>query len=232
MKAWEEIFTDTDREILAESGFAKKQELGEHPVLLFIDIKTSFIGTTRKPILEAVREFPQACGEAGWDSALQSERLLKACRANGVPVIHVTGDSHYRQFTRSTTKAVRASSTPELEEIFPAVTPLPTELVIRKTKATAFFGTPLASCLRDIGADTLLLGGCTTSGCLRASVLDAYNEGFKCFVVEECVFDRFPLSHLVNLWDMNAKYADVITLNEALEYVTALANRCAEPSVR
>lgn len=232
MRAWEEIFTDTDREVLAESGHAKKQEFGKHPVLLFIDMNTSFIGTTRKPILEAIKESPPSCGEAGWDSALQSQKLLKACRANGVPVIHVTGDSHYRQFTRSATKRVKATSTPRLEGIFPAVAPLPTELVIKKTKATAFFGTPLASCLRDIGADTLLLGGCTTSGCLRASVLDAFNEGFKCFVVEECVFDRFPLSHLVNLWDMNAKYADVITLNEALEYVTASAKRCAKPSVR
>ncbi len=225
MRSWEEIFTDTDREVLRKSGFAKKQEFGKHPVLLFIDIKTSFIGTTRKPVLEAINEFRPACGEAGWDSALQAEKLLKSCRANGVPVIHVTGDAHYRQFTRSSTKgsALSTSLTPEREDIFPAVAPLPTELVIRKTKATAFFGTPLASCLRDMGADTLLVGGCTTSGCLRASVLDAYNEGFKCFVVEECVFDRFPLSHLVNLWDLNAKYADVITLDEALKYVADIS---------
>jgi nicotinamidase-related amidase len=65
----------------------------------------------------------------------------------------------------------------------------------------------------------LLIGGTTTSGCVRASVVDAYNEGFKCFVVEECTFDRFELSHLVNLWDLNAKYADVITVEEALSYI-------------
>ena len=227
MRAWENIFTDTDHEVVRKARLAKKQELGSHPTLLLIDIKTSFIGTTRKPILEAVEEFQYACGEAGWDSALQSERLLKACRANGVPVVHVTGDAHYRQFTHSSVKGSDpgTTSSPQLEEIFPAVAPLPTELVVKKTKATAFFGTPLANCLRDIGTDTLLMGGCTTSGCLRASVIDAYNYGFKCFVVEECAFDRFPLSHLVNLWDINAKYADVITLDEALTYVAQIGRQ-------
>lgn len=222
MRPWEEIYADVDHQVLRKSGLAKKQEFGKHPTLLLIDIKTSFIGTTRKPILQAVEEFYTSCGQAGWDSALQTGRLLKACRDKAVPVVHVTGDPHYRRFTQSSTKgtAPGTSSTSELEKIFPAVAPLSTELVIRKTKATAFFGTPLASCLRDIGTDTLIMAGCTTSGCLRASVVDAYNEGFKCFVVEECVFDRFPLSHLVSLWDLNAKYADVITLDEVLKYVT------------
>jgi nicotinamidase-related amidase len=225
MRPWEAIFGDTDREVLHKGGFGKRQEFGKSPTLLLIDIKTSFIGTTRKPILEAVEEFSTSCGEAGWDSARLTEKLLKASRANGVRVVHVTGDPHYRQFTSSSVKGTPPGtfSTPELEEFFPAVAPRSTELVIRKTKASAFFGTPLAGCLRDIGTDTLLIGGCTTSGCVRASVVDAYNEGFKCFVVEECVFDRFPPSHLVNLWDLNAKYADVITLDEALEYVSTFA---------
>jgi len=218
MRPWEEIFTDTDREVLYKAGYAQKQELGKHPALLLIDFKTSFIGTTRKPVLEAVAEFRSSCGEAGWDSALKAEILLKACRANGVPVVYVTGDPHYTQFTLGAVKG--GGLDPKHEEIFPAVAPLPTELVIRKTKASALVDTHLASCLRDMGADTLLVMGCTTSGCVRASVVDAYNQGFKCFVVEECVFDRFPLSHFVNLWDMNAKYADVFTLDKALEYVT------------
>ena len=225
MRPWEEIFTDTDREVLRKSNFGKKQELGEHPTLLFIDLKTSFIGTARRPILEAIEEFPTSCGEVGWDSVMQSAELLKACRAQGIPVVHVTGDAHYRSFTHSSTKSSGVQNFPKprpasSEEIFFAVAPLPTELVIRKTKATAFWGTPLAGCLRSMGTDTLLVGGCVTSGCLRASVVDAHNEGFKCFVVEECVFDRFPLSHLVNLWDIDAKYGDVIALDDALKYVT------------
>ena len=67
--------------------------------------------------------------------------------------------------------------------------------------------------------DSLLITGATTSGCVRASVVDAFSHGYKCFIVEECTFDRFELSHLVNLFDMNAKYADVISLEEALTYL-------------
>lgn len=222
MRPWEEVFTDADREVLHRAGLGKRQKFGKRPALLLIDFKTSNIGTTRKPILEAIKiDGPSCCGEAGWDAALLAQKLLAMCRENGVTVVHVTGDAHYRQFTSTTLKAPYpgTSSTPQREEVFFAVAPLTTELVIRKAKSSAFWGTPLASCLHDMGIDSLLVAGCTTSGCLRASVTDARNEGLKCFVVEECCYDRFLLSHLVNLWDLNAKFADVITLDQALRYV-------------
>ena len=87
----------------------------------------------------------------------------------------------------------------------------------------------MLSCLRSMGVDSLLIAGCTTSGCVRASVVDAFSYGYRCFVVEDCVFDRFELSHLVNLFDMNAKYADVITLDEALKYVIRPESRKGSP---
>jgi nicotinamidase-related amidase len=217
MREWEAIFTDTDRQVLRKAGYAQEQELGKQPGLLLIDYKTSFIGTTRKPILEAVEEFGNSCGEAAWDAVDQVKKLLDACRTTGIPVVYVTGDPLYTRFTAGAVKG--NSLDPRQEEIFPAVAPREGELVIRKTKASGFVDTPLAGCLRDMGIDTLLVTGCTTSGCVRASVIDAFNAGFKCFIVEECVFDRFPLSHLVNLWDMHAKYGDVISLDKALGYV-------------
>ena len=99
------------------------------------------------------------------------------------------------------------------------IKPLPSELVIKKTKASAFFGTPLREVLHDLNIDSLLICGTTTSGCVRASIVDAFSHGLRCFLVEECAFDRFELSHLVNLWDINAKYADVITLDEAIGHI-------------
>jgi nicotinamidase-related amidase len=111
---------------------------------------------------------------------------------------------------------------PKAEEIPEPIAPLPSELVIRKIKASAFFETPLLTYLQYMGIDSLLITGATTSGCVRASVVDAISYGFRCFVVEECVFDRFELSHLVNLFDMNTKYADVISLEEALKYIAKL----------
>jgi maleamate amidohydrolase len=95
-------------------------------------------------------------------------------------------------------------------------------LVIKKTKASSFFGTPLLSCLRNLQVDCLLVAGVTTSGCVRATVIDAFSNNFSVFVVEECTFDRFDLSHLVNLWDMDAKYASVISIEEAVEAVEAV----------
>ncbi len=76
-----------------------------------------------------------------------------------------------------------------------------------------------------MGIDSLIITGCVTSGCVRATVVDAFSYGYSCFVVEQCTFDRFHLSHLVNLFDMNVKYADVILLDEAIEYVSKLGQR-------
>jgi nicotinamidase-related amidase len=94
--------------------------------------------------------------------------------------------------------------------------------VIRKERASAFFGTLLPTHLVNMGADTLIVSGCTTSGCVRATVIDGFSYGYKMFVVEECVFDRGQASHKVNLFDMNAKYATVLPLTRVLGYLKTL----------
>jgi nicotinamidase-related amidase len=107
-------------------------------------------------------------------------------------------------------------------EIADEIKPLPTEPIIRKTKASGFLFTPLAPILHNMKVDCLMVVGTSTSGCVRATVLDGLSHKYTVFVVEECTFDRFELSHLVALWDMNAKYADVISIDEALGYVAGL----------
>lgn len=183
------------------------------------------------PVMEAVDEYKASCGEAAWTALGNIQKLLEACRQKHIPPIFTANDAVTRQFCTGSTKPSGGSSktvkTTDLQaslegyEIVNEIAPLSSELVIgSKTKANAFFGTPLLSCLRSMGIDSLLVAGCTTSGCVRATVVDAWANGFPCFVVEECVFDRFEISHLVSLFDLNAKYADVITLEEALGYVT------------
>src|SRR5690606_14696822 len=108
-------------------------------------------------------------------------------------------------------------------EFFEPLAPQEGEYLIPKARASAFHGTPLASYLTQLGVDMLIVCGNSTSGCVRASVNEAYMHGFKVAVIEDCVFDRNHLSHKVNLYDMNAKYADVMFLDEILEYVAALA---------
>jgi len=224
MRRWEEVFTGADRELLEKAGMAQKQEYGSRPALLIIDATIEFIGSTRRLALQSVAEYPTSCGEAGWAALPNIQKLLEACRANNVPVIYTVQDISARRFTIGAVKeaAPMVSYDPKANEIPEPIKPKPSELVILKTRASGFFGTSLLSCLRSMGIDTLLIAGCTTSGCIRASVVDGFSYGYRCFVVEECVFDRFELSHLVNLFDMNAKYTDVITLDEALKYVVGV----------
>ena len=224
MRKWEAIFPEADRALVAKAGFGGRQAFGKRPAFLIIDVNRAFIGSLPKPILESVEEYATSCGEVGWASLEHIKKLLQACREKKVPPIFTTSDATATRFARGPVKKHRTlpGSGPEAQEIAEAIQPLPSELVIRKTKASAFFGTPLLPALLNLKVDCLLVAGTTTSGCVRASVVDACSYNFPCFVVEECTFDRFELSHLVNLWDMNAKYADVITLAEALDHVASL----------
>ena len=107
----------------------------------------------------------------------------------------------------------------------PSLAPVDGELVCRKSRASAFYGTPVSTWLRQLDVDTLFVAGESTSGCVRASVVDAYSLGLKTAVVEEAVFDRSTLSHKVNLFDMHLKYASVLHLDEALSHLTASLSR-------
>ena len=222
MRRWEEIFTETDHKVLEKGRFGLMQEYGSSPALLIIDVVTSFIGSTRRRVLQSVDEYGTSCGEAGWTGVENIQQLLVGCRANNIPPIYTVIDTAACRYS-GISAVKRSLTTEELGEhanrIAEVIAPLPSELVIAKTRASAFFGTPLDSCLKTMGIDSLLVVGTTTSGCVRATVVDALSYGYKCFVVEECTFDRFELSHLVSLFDMNAKYADVILLEAAKKYI-------------
>jgi nicotinamidase-related amidase len=117
--------------------------------------------------------------------------------------------------------AMRTTATPE-DTIMPQVAPQPSDIVVLKQKPSAFFGTPLASYLTLLGADSLIVTGTTTAGCVRATVLDAFSQNYRVTVVEEGCFDRSQSSHAINLCDMNAKYADVRKLDEVLDFIGTL----------
>ena len=105
------------------------------------------------------------------------------------------------------------------------IKPLQGEFIVRKARASAFFGTHLITYLVNKGVDCLFVTGTSTCGCVRGTVLDGYSYGFPVFLVEECVFDRSRTSHLVNLFEMNSKYATVISLADALGYVEGLGGK-------
>jgi nicotinamidase-related amidase len=225
MHDWETQLTPADRELYERRLYGTRQQFRSRPALLIVDVTRSFVGSRRMPLLEAIEEYPTSCGERGWDALPQIRALLDAGRRAGVPVIYTRAADFLRPFAASTTKSENpeAQYTDEHAQDFPELTaPQSGELVIDKAKASAFFGTPLETCLRHLGVDSLIVAGTTTSGCVRASVVDAHSHGFTVFVVEECCFDRFESAHRANLFDMNAKYATVIGLPEAIDYLDEL----------
>jgi nicotinamidase-related amidase len=106
--------------------------------------------------------------------------------------------------------------------IIAPIAPRPEDIVIEKGKPSVFFGTLLSSYLVDLQADSIIACGTTTSGCVRATVIDGFSLNFRMSVVEECTFDRGQASHAINLFDMHQKYADVVPLAETLEFLRQL----------
>jgi len=181
--------------------------------------------------MEAIEEFPTSCGKVAWEALPNIRKLLNACRAADIPVVYSTSDPKFKAaFGNATKRAVDSTDFERRAMEFPEmIEPTGGEFIVRKARASAFFGTHLITYLLRRGVDSLLVTGCTTSGCVRATVLDGYSYGFSVFVVEDCVFDRSPFSHLVNLFEMNSKYGTVISVDEAVNYVKSLR---AEGKVR
>jgi maleamate amidohydrolase len=225
---WDDVIGADERLIAAR--YETRRPLGTRPVLLLIDCYAKVFGDHRRPLAEAIDDWPATCGTAGWDALPHLEGLLAGARAAGVPVIHTTGEARAGARLGAATLRARVQGEDELAgyEIVPSLAPVDGELVARKSRASAFFGTPVSTWLRQLGADTLIVAGETTSGCVRASVVDAYSHGLRVAVVEEATFDRSLLSHKVNLFDMHLKYASVQHLGEVLQYLAGARSGALE----
>ncbi len=225
MREWQTVFPEEDRKVYEKAGYVPRQPLGKAPALLVIDVVMSFTGSKPKDVLAAIEEHKTSCGAAAWDVLPRIARVLKAAREAAVPVIYTKGDPNTKAFCGDSTKRFDpAHVTAERHsQPFPdAIAPRPDEFVLQKTKASAFFGTPLEIYLNKLCADCLIVTGCTTSGCVRASVVDGFSYGYPIFLVEDCCFDRSRFSHLVNLFEMNVKYANVVASDEIIEYLQGL----------
>lgn len=209
--------TDELREDYARAGFGGRLGWGGRPVLLLIDMMLAYF-TPGSPLDLGDRSVVESC-----------RRLLECARQAGVPVVH-TRVRYARDapdaglFVRKVA-ALRflAEGAPgELWRLVPELAPKSGEVVVIKQYASAFFGTSLASTLAAWGADTVVIGGVSTSGCVRASATDALQHGFRPLVVREACADRQSSIHEANLFDLNAKYADIVSEPEALARFAAI----------
>jgi nicotinamidase-related amidase len=217
-RVWEPFLTEQDRAHLAMAR-DRRVGFGERPALLLIDLYRWVFGDRPQPLLEAIKTWPGSCGPAAWESVPHIQRLLGLARELHLPVVHVTGleDSGMLGWSEAAHRDDGRGSTPTERrqgryDIVEQVAPVAGEVVLRKTTPSAFNGTPLLAQLNFLGVDTLIVGGESTSGCVRASVVDGTSYRFRVIVVEECVFDRHQAAHAMNLFDMHQKYADVLPL--------------------
>ena len=235
-RVWDRFLTESDRAHLAASKPSPRFGIGERPAVLSIDNYRKVIGDEPQPLLEAIKTWPGSTGLAGWTALEHIAALLQAARDAQIPVVHLTGLAEEDSGVPGWANPKRASAAAKdggdvwrrRFEIVPQAAPVPGEAVLRKTAPSAFFGTPLMAHLSALGVDSLIVCGESTSGCVRASVVDARSYRFNVVVVEECVYDRHEAAHALNLFDMEQKYADVLPLSEVLTHLEKIrANRPA-----
>ena len=229
-KPWDGIISPEEQRAYAAAGFGRRTGLGRRPALLIIDVQYRTVGTTPKPFWQAIEEFPTACGEVGWTAVAQIARLLALFRERGWPVLfpYVSPKESFDQGRLADKVPAIMGIARHGYDFVAQVAPRDHDILLPKKHPSAFFGTPLASYLINAGADTLVVTGCTTSGCVRGSVVDAFAFNFRVAVPHDAVYDRSQTSHAVNLFDMSEKYADVSSTDELLPQLAKLPRACAD----
>lgn len=226
-KGWRSAIPATDLAVYEAAGYGRRLEPGRHPALIVVDVTYGFVGRERAPILESIRTYPNSCGAAGWDAVGPIARVIAATRQKGAPIYFTAGlDEQFAPHAgRWRDKHPRTLDQPgDAHQLLPDLGISDSDVLIRKTKPSAFHGTPLIGSLIDSGVDTLIVTGCTTSGCIRATVVDAFSYGLRTIVVEDGVFDRGQLPHAVNLFDMEQKYATVMPSEDVISYLREVGN--------
>lgn len=196
----------------ADAGFGRTLTPGPSPALLVVDMVEAYFTPGAELFLDA-----PGCLES-------AARLLATAREARVPVVHTrvsyaAGGADGGVFWRKVGALRHLVGGAPLGAIRPEVAPRPGEVVVVKQYASAFFGTSLASTLTALGVDTVVVAGVSTSGCVRASAVDALQHGFVPLVVRDAVADRDPAPHEANLFDLQAKYAEVVDEATALAYL-------------
>jgi len=201
----------------ARGGFGKTLNPGNRPALLVIDFVRAYL-VKDSPLYAGVEQARADC-----------EVLLRAARGAGIPIVHTNvvyqpGGRDGGVFFRKVPALAcfEAGAHPELAAFAAGLEPIAGETVISKQYASAFFATSLASTLTALGVDTVLIAGLSTSGCVRASAVDCCQHGFIPVVVREAVGDRAPGPHEANLFDLQAKYAEVAALADVLASLAGL----------
>lgn len=211
-----DLIDSTTTERYAAAGFGRPVGMGRKPALLIIDVQYRTTGTTPMPFDKAIEEFPTSVGDVAWDAVGNISRLLEVFRSNGWPVLypHVAPKKGFDQGALGAKVPGIMNIAERGYDFVEEIAPADGDVLLPKKHPSAFFGTPLASYLIQTGADSLVVTGCSTSGCVRSTVVDAFSYNYRVSVPSDAVYDRSRIIHDVNLFDMDQKYADVSTTDE------------------
>ena len=229
-RIWDKFLTDRDRAVFAASGYGTLSGFGRRPALLVIDVSYGFTGERPEPILQSIKRWRNSCGSEAWQAIAVIKDLADLFRAKHLPVIYSTGFGRSDNWDAGgwawknarTVEAEPSKTNIDPNTIVSELTPAPQDMVIYKQKPSAFFGSNLMSYLTLLGCDCLVATGCTTSGCVRATVIDAFSYNIRVTVAEDACFDRSEASHAISLCDMHAKYADVMPTREIKAFIASL----------
>jgi maleamate amidohydrolase len=213
-----------DEDVYSRQTFGRALGFGKRPALLIVDFVNGFLD-------------PEQFGGGNIaDAARMTIPLLAAARTAGLPIVftrivYAEDGSNAGIWCEKVPRLKILTESSSASQVISELEPGPGEYVIRKTQASAFFGTDLAAYLVYKGVDTLFIAGCTTSGCVRASVVDAISYNFRPIVVENCVGDRAQGPHEANLFDIGQKYADLMTADHAKAQLRSMGAAYAETAV-
>ena len=222
-RPWLPYLDEGDLFRLERARFGRRIGFGERAALLLIDVQNYMVG----PPPGSPHDYPSACGAAA-EAALEAlVPVLAAARAARLPVVYTRNEFRrdgadigvYRRKRDLLTSEGWCLQGSEGAQIHAAVAPVASDLVLAKHKPSAFHATPLIGLLIDRGVDTVIVTGGSTSNCVRATAVDSASFDFRTIVVQDCVFDRFRLSHVASLFDLDRQYADVMPSADVINWI-------------
>ena len=205
------------------SAYRRPRYVSENVAVLAIDLYKRVYRGGNRDLSEVTKEYPSSCGRYAWESREPTLRLLAGARHREAPIFFSTGRLERDATKRPTMRQIGEADTSDDLEIMDGFFE-DGDSLIEKDRASAFFDTSLHADLQRGNIDGLIVIGESTSGCVRASAIDAYSLGYHVVVVADCCFDRSQVSHKVSLFDLHHKYADVFFADDVLEAM-------ADPSV-
>lgn len=207
------VIPQSDLEAYRKGGFGKRMGFGKKPCVLVIDMTYGFVDPKN----------PLAHGSMGYRAVDNLKPLLDSARRHDVKIVYTTGLNNISNGQPiGISRKVIVNPEPKENEIIEEIKPQPTDIVVPKKTLALPFGTTILTFFTRNNIDTLIVTGATTSGCVRGTVVEAASYDYFVIVPEECVADRAEVPHIVNLFDMEMKYADVLPVREVIDYFNTL----------